>query len=264
MTDAPMTTENFDIGRVISRTFGVIKGNFPVFFGLSVLLSGVPAAVIGLVTASLVGSDVMVGGQPAMDQLGVVIGMGVIGGLVAIAFAAVLQGSLVHAAVTDLRGGTTTLGASLAVGLRFLLPLVAVSLLYALGLGIGLVLFVIPGIIVAVLWAVVAPAVVVDRAGVIGSFSRSAELTKGRRWSIFGLFVIYVIFAIVLGLVMELPGQAVALSSQAGFFVYILVLSPLQSVVASMIGAAGVAALYVELRQLKEGVGVDAIASVFE
>ena len=98
----------------------------------------------------------------------------------------------------------------------------------------------------------------------MGSFERSAELTRGRRWSVFGLFVIYAIFMFAVGLVFEAPGQFLLVMSDAGALLYYGVISPIETALLRMIGAAGVAALYVELRQLKEGIGVDALAAVFD
>jgi hypothetical protein len=40
------------------------------------------------------------------------------------------------------------------------------------------------------MWAVAAPVVVAEKAGVIGALSRSRELTKGARWKILGLFLV--------------------------------------------------------------------------
>ncbi len=62
------------------------------------------------------------------------------------------------------------------------------SLLIALVVGLGFVLFLVPGIILAVGLALAIPAVVLEpRASASAALSRSWELTRGARWRIFGL-----------------------------------------------------------------------------
>lgn len=71
-----------------------------------------------------------------------------------------------------------------------LLPLMAVSILYAIGVAIGFVLLIIPGVILLVIWAVVAPVTVLERPGVLAAFGRSRELVRGNGWPVFSVIVI--------------------------------------------------------------------------
>jgi len=70
------------------------------------------------------------------------------------------------------------------------LPLTVVGLLSAIGLVVGFVLLVVPGVILMTIWAVVAPAVVIERAGVIGSFKRSAALVRGNGVPVFAVVLV--------------------------------------------------------------------------
>ena len=45
MTAAAVVTSRFEMGRVVSRTFGVIGRNFVVFALLSLIVAGIPAAL---------------------------------------------------------------------------------------------------------------------------------------------------------------------------------------------------------------------------
>lgn len=76
-------------------------------------------------------------------------------------------------------------------------PLVAVSLLFGLGVAIGFVLLIVPGVILVVLWAVVAPVTVLERPGVFAAFGRSRELVRGNGWNVFGVIAV-VFLAVVL------------------------------------------------------------------
>jgi hypothetical protein len=78
-----------------------------------------------------------------------------------------------------------------------LLPLIGVSILAGLGIAIGFVLFIIPGLILLVIWSVVAPVMVLERPGVFAAFGRSRELVRGNGWAVFRVILI-VGFAVIL------------------------------------------------------------------
>jgi hypothetical protein len=61
-------------------------------------------------------------------------------------------------------------------------PLLAVSVLFGIGVGIGFVLLIIPGLVLLVIWSVVAPVTVLERPGVFAAFGRSRELVRGNGW----------------------------------------------------------------------------------
>jgi hypothetical protein len=77
-----------------------------------------------------------------------------------------------------------------------LLPLMVVSVLFALGVAIGFVLLVVPGLILLTIWSVVAPVTVLEHPGVLAAFGRSRELVRGHGWEVFG--VILLVFVAVL------------------------------------------------------------------
>ena len=81
-----------------------------------------------------------------------------------------------------------------------LLPLMGVSVLYALGVAIGFVFLIIPGLILLVIWSVVAPVTVLERPGVFAAFGRSRELVRGNGWNVFGVIVIVGLAVIVVSL----------------------------------------------------------------
>ncbi len=81
-----------------------------------------------------------------------------------------------------------------------LLQLMAVSVLFGLGVAIGFVLLIIPGLILLVMWSVVAPVTVLERPGALAAFARSRELVRGNGWPVFGviLSVGVTVFAVAL------------------------------------------------------------------
>ena len=115
----------------------------------------------------------------------------------------------------------------------------------------------------AVAWCAAAPAVVAEKVGVFESFTRSANLTRGHRWAIFALFVIYAVVSWMISAV----GSAFmfgSLNNVGQMMIISVIVQAVVGTLGALIGGAGSAALYFELRTVKEGVGADTLASVFD
>jgi hypothetical protein len=78
-------------------------------------------------------------------------------------------------------------------------PLVAVSILFGIAVGIGFVLLIVPGLILLVIWSVVAPVTVLERPGVFAAFGRSRELVRGNGWNVFGVILLVFLIVVVVG-----------------------------------------------------------------
>jgi len=76
-------------------------------------------------------------------------------------------------------------------------PLVAVSILFGLGVAIGFIFLIIPGLFLLVIWSVVAPVTVLERPGVFHAFGRSRELVRGNGWNVFGVIVLVFLAVVV-------------------------------------------------------------------
>lgn len=81
------------------------------------------------------------------------------------------------------------------------LTLIVASLLVGIGVGIGFILLIVPGLFLMTIWAVVAPVVVLEQRGVIEALRRSQELVKGNGWGVFGVIVIVFLLTIGAGIV---------------------------------------------------------------
>jgi hypothetical protein len=250
---------HFDNGRVVSRAFSVIGRNWIAFLALSILavlpqmawnyylLRG-PQSSFGTGTAGMYG----------LITLG--------GWVVTIVASFVLQAALTYGTIMDLNGQRASLGEMLGVGLKAFLPLCAIGILYTLGIGVALVALIVPGIILVTVWAVVVPARIAENTGVLASFSRSGELTRGHRWPILGIFAVFYVIVIIADFVIR-PLTGLTLfantASLAAVPLY-LVLTGATRVVSAVISSAGIACIYYELRTVKEGIGPEQLASVFE
>jgi lipid-A-disaccharide synthase-like uncharacterized protein len=79
-------------------------------------------------------------------------------------------------------------------------PLLAVSILFGLALGVGFLLLIIPGLILMVMWSVVAPVTVLERPGVFAAFGRSRELVRGNGWNVFAVIVLVFLAVLVVSI----------------------------------------------------------------
>ncbi|WOB79436.1 hypothetical protein [Brevundimonas nasdae] len=245
----------FDLGRVIQRTFGAIKQNAAVFFGAAALLVGAPSILSAFGQSAMLNEDF--GPGVLMMMVGVVLNFV---GLY------LLQGMVVKAAVNGFNGKTTAFGDAFNVGVQNFLPLLGLAIVASMGMMLGFLLLIVPGIILSVMWSVGAPSVVVEKRGVFASLQRSRELTKGYRWQVFGLLVIYVILSWIIGA--AIGGLSLAtggtLTGGTPNLAVNLITEPVVNILSGVVASAGVAALYHELRSAKEGVGSEELASIFD
>ncbi len=78
--------------------------------------------------------------------------------------------------------------------------LLAISIIFALGVMIGFVLIIVPGLMLITFWCVVVPVEVLERRGVFASFARSRELVRGNGWNVFGVIVIVYVAVLAISL----------------------------------------------------------------
>lgn len=242
-----------DIGRVVQGGFRAIGHRLPAYLLLAVLLGGLPAFASQYAILSL-------GENPDAATAWFLTGSGVGGMFFAMLAGMVLQAALVRCAILDLGGRHCDVAQSFFEALKLILPLIGIAILVSLAVGIGLILLIVPGIILYLMFIVAVPVLVEERRGVIGSMERSAELTKGSRWRIFGLvllyFVAYGLLAAGVGAAMLVVGLDTALQ--------LALLEGVFGTLTALLLAGMLASLYVELRTVKEGATVDTLASVFD
>jgi len=123
--------------------------------------------------------------------------------------------------------------------------------------------------IVLVMFWVAIPASVVERPGVIASLKRSASLTKGHRWRIFGIyFVILITMMVASGMAQTPLAVSTATSGIAtemsAIFIATNILALLVNAFFVALGAVASAVAYHDLRAVKEGFDIDQYASVFD
>jgi len=247
----------FSIGSVISETFSTYFANFIKFTLLGVIVYLPTAAMMAAAMGTINFNDP----QALLDATssggtGFFAAYGLINILMSLA-AAVVMAAITYAAIEHKNGKSVSIGAMLGRAMGVLLPLIGAAILYYIAVIVGMILLVIPGIIVALMLAVSFPAVIAEQLGPIEALKRSRELTNGHKWSIFGGAFVYGIVVgivqIVLMLVMGLLGP-IALGIGA----------LLMYAISVGLGSCFIAAIYTNLREAKEGIGVSELAAVFE
>ncbi len=167
-------------GTVVSRIWEIYRDQFPVLFGTAAVVFAVQFVVSLVLSTSA--------------ALALVILLWAL---------SVLYQGMVVKLVQDVQDGRRdqSVGDLLRSVEPVFWPLVAVSVLTGIGVAIGFVLFIVPGLILMVIWAVVAPVTVLERPGVFAAFGRSRELVRGNGWNVFGVLLLVFLAVVVLSTV---------------------------------------------------------------
>jgi len=246
---------DFRVGQVLSQTWRVFSRNFLTF----IIVTGIASLPPILVQQPLPG-----GSPPADPFQG--LGLAFLAILIAVIFNTLAQGILLYGAFEIMRGRPMNLAESAKVGLRRFFPIVGLAIVVSFLVGLAMALLLVPGLMLLTMWFVATPVCVVERAGVFRSMGRSRELTKGHRWKIFGLYLVVLIPALIIGAILGaviVSGGAAVINSALSS-----TLGKIANLIWSAVWTAFLAILavvtYHDLRVAKEGVDTDQIAAVFE
>ena len=251
MTDISEPTRfaagDFRVGRVLDRTFSVLSRNFLAFF--------VVTAVAGLPTFLLSRStDVIETGQNMALGFGLIL----LGFFLAIVLYTLSQAIVLYGAFQNMRGRPVSLIESLQVGLRRFFPIVGLAIGMSFFVMLGFVLIFIPGLILLTMWFVATPACVVEKLGPFRSMGRSADLTRGYRWRIFGLMLVLFLISAVAGPIID------AVLATMGGTMLVLIGSLIWNGIWGAFYAVAAVVAYHDLRVAKEGIDIEQIAAVFD
>jgi hypothetical protein len=253
----------FGIGRALSLTFGVLGRNL------------VPMGILSLAVTAIqsIIEFALAGGAPGGESAG-----SSFLGLFSYAF---ITAPVTYATFQDLRGAPVGLGGMYAKGYRSIGRVIGASFAFGVAIVVPVLLTIFAGwtlastmeaavilagvlcgifiLYIVVSWFIVVPVLVMEEIGFFAGFGRALDLSKGRRWSILGLLLVYVVLMLAIGAVLAF---VVVVFSDAPM-VQELALIPFGAFY-STIGAILPAVVYYLLRAEKEGVGIDDIAKVFD
>ena len=219
-----------DVGGTLSQAFSIYGSQAGVLLPLALAIFLAVAIVAG-VLASI-----------SWVLLPIVFAVSVIGNT--------LYQGMVVSLVADVQDGRrdSSVGDLVNSAMPVIVPLFLAGLLAGLGIALGFVLLIVPGLILLTIWSVIAPVIVLERTGVIDAFGRSRELVRGHGWQVFG--VIVCVFLIIIVVRMVLGAIAVGVDDS-------VVMRTIFDVIGSALTAPVVAlvasVLYFRLKGLDEG-----------
>ena len=234
------------LGRVVSETFGIFGRNLVPIAGIAFAVSVVTVVLTQSISAVVV-QTATVDGRVGTAGFRNVFIAAMVSLVIAIAVRTIATGAITHIAASDQVGQRVAFGPALATGLRLALPLLGLGVVVGIGVGLGSILLVVPGLMLAIRWLVAVPARVVECPSMGSSLSRSAALTKGSFWRLFGLVVILVVFSLAVEAAVALLGGT------AGSVLVVGILQVIASTATTSLSATGAAVCYMELRRIREG-----------
>lgn len=171
-----------EFGEILDTAFTLYREHFGTFF-LAALLPALPVAfVYGLVGLAM---------EPATTGQGSVIGMlGLLSWPYSLFVGVFVWGALVHGSSRALTGEPVSLGGAYGRALRRFLPLLGAAFVAVLLIWIGAILFIIPGILLAIVFFAVPQSVVIEDEGPLSALGRSRDLAREGWLRIFGIMLI--------------------------------------------------------------------------
>ncbi len=176
---------------------------------------------------------------------------------------ALLAPLLTYRVIQQLNGSKASIVTSIKYGLRGFLPALILAVVTSVAnmIPMGGII----GAILTCIWFVGAPAAVAEQLGPVAALSRSATLTHGRRWGIFGLLFLINLVQIGLMAIFVVPlftndnGMEVLTTIKSTSLFVIVIMAVFQ-----MFNGIVEAVSYALLRQDKDGVTHEELARVFE
>jgi hypothetical protein len=219
-----------DSGAVIRRVFDIYVDQAPVLM---------PAAAVVFVFTGII-SGLLITASAAGTFVALIISL----------VAGTLFTGMVVELVADVQDGRRD--ASAGQLLRAVTPvfgqLVLVGVVAGIGIVIGFVLVIVPGLYLITVWFVVAPVVVLENPGVFPALQRSRELVRGNGWQVFGVILVLYILVGVAAFILD--GLAESASSGVGIVVRVII-----GVLTAPLLALASSVLYFELRGPAGSVG---------
>lgn len=170
------------VGGILGEAWGLYTKFFTRFFVVAVIVFLI-VNLVNAVLGSLVGTGT-----------GVALLVALITTVVSLVGTFWVQGALVYA-VEDVRDGRidSSVGDLFERVRPYLGTLIVTGILAGLGIALGLILLIVPGLVLLTWWCLIVPVIVLEGKQVGESFSRSRELVRGHGWTVFGIVIISVL-----------------------------------------------------------------------
>lgn len=195
------------IGEAISKTFQVFRQDFAKYFVLYAVVGIIVQVATTLAQRAFVVPMLPMNPTPQqvssffsglLGALLLVIGVVVV---VNIIFSTIAQGSAIKLASERITRGEASLGAAIRFAVSKLLSIWAVSIIVGIIVILGIFALIVPGIILAIMYSLALPVLLIEKKGVFESMSRSRQLVSHRWGKTFGTFLVLGIIVIIASLI---------------------------------------------------------------
>ena len=213
-------------------TGGVIRKVLDIYVDQASVL--MPAAAVVFVFTGVL-STVLVLASPGLALIATLLGL----------IATTLFTGMVVELVADVQDGRrdATPRQLLQAATPVLGSLILVAIVAGIGIVIGFILIIIPGLILLTIWSVAAPVVVLERPPGLGALGRSRALVRGHGWQVFGVILVLGISVSILGGILEIAADSAG--AGVGLVVRVVI-----GVLTAPLSALAAAVLYFELLRL--------------
>lgn len=205
MAENRKPTRELSVGEIITTTFALYSEKFTQYL-IPFLIAG---AITGVLTMALSAAIIIPATLPptATPQeilawlpgyFAAILTLAIVTGIIGWIISEITQGIGVKFTADTLEKGQANLMTSFDFTVSKLLSLLAVSIITGVLIVIGLIALVIPGIILAIIFSLVVPTIIIENTGALESLSRSRLLVSNRWLKTFGLLLLlYIIVGIV-------------------------------------------------------------------
>ena len=200
-------SRELSLGEVISKTFEVYRRDFSKYFVLFAIVGVIVQVVTALAQQAFVLPTLPVNPTPqqfsswfsalfaALFLLVAVIFV------VNIVFSTIAEGSAVKMGSEQITKGQVSLGASIRFVVSKLLSIWALSIIVGIIVFLGIIALIVPGIILAIMFSLALPVLLIENIGVTESMGRSRQLVSHRWAKTFGTFLVLGIIVLVASLI---------------------------------------------------------------
>lgn len=210
MSEAQAVTRELTIGEVISKTFDFYRRDFVKYLVVFLIVE----AIIGILT-TLARSAVVLPSLPAnataQDTLNWLPGfftalfyLVALSVIISLVFGTVATGSAIKMASQEIEKGQADLWASVRFTISKLVWLWVLSIIIGVIVVLGFIALIVPGIILAIMFSLAIPALLIENTGLFPSMGRSRKLVDHRWGKSFALFLVLGIILIIAGVIASL------------------------------------------------------------
>lgn len=203
-------SRELSVGEILSLTFNLYLSKFLQFF-LPFLISGI---IIGIFTYAITSSFPIPTPPPIPTSPGAplpyeelfewffalistIIVIGILSGLVLGIVGTTITGVVIKNASDQIEKGTSNFGVSFNFAISKLPSLLVAQFVAGILIAIGMLLFIVPGIIIAIMFLLVIPTIIVEQKGIFESLGRSKKLVSNRWLKTFLLLLVLGIIVLI-------------------------------------------------------------------